>query len=75
MGSLSNKVPVLIKALSCRKQIIQTVLFYFYSAAGIDILDTAEAEAVCLVLSFGNYNLQIRARHILRPHASGNIIN
>lgn len=54
----------------------QTVCFiYFCSAPGIDILDTAEAKAIHLVLSFGNYSLQIRALHILRPHAPGDIIN
>lgn len=52
------------------------VLFCFFcSAPGIDILDTAEAKAIHLVLSFGDYSLQIRALHILRPHAPCDLVN
>lgn len=50
-------------------------LVVFCSAPGIDVLDTAKAKAVCLVLSFGDYSFQIRALHILRPHAPGDIID
>lgn len=50
-------------------------VFWFCSAPGIDILDTAKAKAIHLVLSFGDYSLQIRALHILRPHAPGDVIN
>lgn len=78
-GNLEEQDTSIEKSVALQKMnssVCETVCFiYFCSAPGIDVLDTAKAKAIHLVLSFGNYSLQIRALHLLRPHASGDIIN